>query len=359
MYEISSTAQLQANLGTYLVQASLTHPVTATYLVLGQTVHAGDVLVMLESGGEVEQLTAETERLAVLEEELSLFQQAVVRETDRLATLQSNAQTTLDTTNAKAESIETSWQEAQAFAQELANKDTAVSDLLQAQTLAQQRENNLTAFQIALLQLQQSQQTVINNQRNNLDQLEHQVIRLKTDIALAKASVAQLTHLVADHQIVAPVSGVLAEIADLKPGMVVKQGDTVAKIVTTPDLFTIEARFPAKSLGRIAVGQAAWMRVDSYPWAQYGILPARVWAVAADTTSNQLQVQFVVNGNGQIPLQNGLVGQVEVAVEQVSPADFVWRAVQTAVTNPTTALPNLPGALPTPPPHTHNDSQEH
>ncbi len=88
------------------------------------------------------------------------------------------------------------------------------------------------------------------------------------------------------------------------------------------------ANFSPAVLTSIQPGQHAQLRLDDFPWAQYGIVPATVENIADQIQDGQVQVKFLLlpNPTSSIPFQAGLTGTVEVEVDHVSPAALVLRA---------------------------------
>jgi membrane fusion protein (multidrug efflux system) len=90
--------------------------------------------------------------------------------------------------------------------------------------------------------------------------------------------------------------------------------------------------FPATVVGRIRPGQPARLRLEGFPWTQYGTLSATVAAVGNEpqATANPglIRVEFALaeNRDSLIPLEHGLPGSAEVEVERVAPAVLVLRA---------------------------------
>ena len=78
-------------------------------------------------------------------------------------------------------------------------------------------------------------------------------------------------------------------------------------------------------------GQPARLRLDGFPWAQYGSLAATVTSVATEARDGVIRVELQLPPETPtaIPLQHGLPGTVEVEVERISPATLVLRAVGT------------------------------
>jgi len=91
---------------------------------------------------------------------------------------------------------------------------------------------------------------------------------------------------------------------------------------------TVVAQFSPAVQGRIQPGQTARLRLDSYPWLQYGTVPAVVTTVPRTPRDGWLEVRLTIAEEPPAPitLDFGMTGVVEVAVEEVSPAELLLRA---------------------------------
>jgi membrane fusion protein, adhesin transport system len=93
--------------------------------------------------------------------------------------------------------------------------------------------------------------------------------------------------------------------------------------------FVVVADFePSAALGRVRPGQKAQMRLDGFPWAQYGTLGATVTRVGGEIRDNLVRVEFRPQAPvpKDIVLQHGLPGAIEVTLEQVAPAVLLLRS---------------------------------
>jgi membrane fusion protein (multidrug efflux system) len=110
---------------------------------------------------------------------------------------------------------------------------------------------------------------------------------------------------------------------------VVRQGDTLGVVLPAGALRVVASFLPAVALGRVRTGQPARLRLDGFPWAQYGSLAATVTSVATEARDGAIRVELHLPAATPtaIPLQHGLPGAVEVEVERISPATLVLREV--------------------------------
>jgi multidrug resistance efflux pump len=117
---------------------------------------------------------------------------------------------------------------------------------------------------------------------------------------------------------------------------VVQEGDRLAAIVPRGDLQVVADFPPPSALGRIQPGQPARLRLEGFPWTQYGSLAATVSRVASEVRNGRVRVELSVDVDqaSPIPLQHGLPGSVEVQVERVAPATLVLRTAGKLLAHP-------------------------
>ena len=135
----------------------------------------------------------------------------------------------------------------------------------------------------------------IANRRKELAQLEGQR-------ATSAATSVQLEHEIARRRIRAPISGRLGEIAPLRVGGVVKEGEKLGAIIPSGDIRIVAEFLPAAAIARVRPGQPARMRPDGFPWTQYGMLAATVRRVANEPRSGKIRVELDVEASQRSPI---------------------------------------------------------
>jgi len=100
---------------------------------------------------------------------------------------------------------------------------------------------------------------------------------------------------------------------------------------------------PPAALGRIRPGQHARLRLEGFPWAQYGSVSATITNVASEIRDGNIRVEMALDSNSdsRIPLQHGLPGSVEVEIETLSPANLVLRTAGSLLAGPKGNFANL------------------
>jgi len=105
------------------------------------------------------------------------------------------------------------------------------------------------------------------------------------------------------------------------------EAESVASIVPSGRLRAV-AMFPAQAaFGRIREGQAAVLRLDGYPWTEFGAVKATVGHVAQEVRDGRVRVELDLQPGSNFSgrLEHGMPGSVEVAVERISPLALVLR----------------------------------
>lgn len=95
--------------------------------------------------------------------------------------------------------------------------------------------------------------------------------------------------------------------------------------LTSPE--KLAAEFSPAALAHLRVGQAAQVRLDAFPWTQYGALAATLENIGP-IRDGRVQVEFALRPapDASIPLQAALRGRVEGEAGRVSPFALIMRA---------------------------------
>jgi membrane fusion protein (multidrug efflux system) len=192
---------------------------------------------------------------------------------------------------------------------------------------------------LSMVRIEQEQVARDRDRAATLDQIRGQIARLEGERRGSQDALLRL-HVAAErHVIRASASGRLGDVAGLRPGAVVQAGQRLALIVPGGDIIAVAQFSPSAATGRIRRGQHARIRLDGFPWAQYGTLDATVARVANEVRDGGVRVELAVaaGSNPRIALEHGLTGSVEVGVERVTPLTLLLRtagALQTATAPP-------------------------
>jgi len=340
-YEVTNTARLEVDQEIHPVQSPVLARVVSTNLVLGKEVQAGDVLVELDANAERLQVEEQRTQLAALSSQISSLKTQVSQLEEAQAREEQTARVAIDQAGAK-------YLEADALARS-ADHEAHRLEKLAAEGLVPRREYDIGKMEAERLRdaadslklepdrIQRDLRTRESDRRAQLENLHSQIRRLEGDRTTVTASVERLSYEVERRVIRAPIAGHVGEIAaTLRTGAVVNEGDRICAILPPGRLRAIAEFAPPAAFGRIRPGQAARLRLEGFPWAQYGSIGARVSTVASEIRDGRVRVELNIAGSPAfpVPLQHGLPGAVEVEVERVSPAALTLRTAGQLMTRP-------------------------
>jgi membrane fusion protein (multidrug efflux system) len=348
-YEVSSRARLEVDGAVHPVDAAVAGRIVATRLVLGEDVRAGDVLAEIDPEPQRLQLAEGQSRLAALSPQLEALREQVAAEERALGEAASAARVAREEARANFREGEAvaglAEQEAKRAAHLHGRGMLADAEMLRAQAESQRRRAAAESLKLAVDRLAGEQQSQESDRRAHIERLERDLTRLEGERTTVAATIERLQHEIEKRHIRAPVTGRIGEVANLQIGTVVNEGYRLGAIVPPGNLKVVAYFHPPQVLGRILPGQPARVRLEGFPWAQYGSIAAKVSSVGSEAREGRVRVELTVEGNStsRIPLQHGLPGDVEVEVERVTPATLALRAAGQLLTQPLTAVDSRNG----------------
>jgi membrane fusion protein (multidrug efflux system) len=343
-YEVTATARLEIDQQTTQVQSPVLGRVEASNLALDRLVTAGEVLVRLDADQETLRVTEERRRVAGLDSQVEALRQQLQNAGDSRLREREASVVALDEARARYREADALARQAEEDASRLnslhAEGLAAKRDLEQIRFEAERRKHAAESLRLDIDRLGREQRTRESDRSAQEAALSAEIHRLEGDRATGSAAIERLEHAAERRVVRAPVSGRLAEVAAVRPGAVVTEGEKLGAIVP-PGGIRIVAQFaPAAALGRIRPGQRARMRLDGYPWTQYGSVQAVVSHVGGEVRDGTVRVELAVSPSTavSVPLQHGLPGAVEVEVERLSPAALVMRTAGRGIAAPRTVF---------------------
>lgn len=344
LYEVTDTARLEVARAVHPVEAPVAGRVVATRLALGLEVQPGEVLVELDAAGQRHQHEEEKTRLTALAPELHALRDEIAAERRALAETTQAARAALDEARAKLREAEVlarfAEEKAERFARYFPAGYVAELDFLEAKAEAQRRQAAADALRLTVGRLEWDHRMRESDRQARLERLQREARRLEGQSATSAATIQRLEHEIDKRRIRAPMAGRLGEVASLRIGAVIREGDKLGAVIPPGTLKVVADFLPPAALGRIRPGQPARLRLHGFPWAHYGSISAAVASVASEARDGRVRVELAValNPASPIPAEHGLPGTVEVEVERVSPARLVLRLAGQLLASPGTSL---------------------
>jgi len=333
LYEATATARLEVDSAVHPIEAAVSGRVVKNHIALGREVKSGEPLVELEADAERLQLTEEESRVAALSAQLAALRGQMGAERQAQSEKQQSAPAALDEAQARYDEAFATARAAEEEAKRLTTLYRqgliAELDMIRARSEADKRRAAAESLRSAVTRQDKDLRAADSTRLAALENLNREEAALTGEIKTRTTIIERLKHEIHRRIIRAPASGRLGETASLQTGQFVRAGDKLGAIVPDGRLRAIAEFAPSGALGRIQQGQRARLRLDGFTWTEYGLLDATVSRVASEPREGVVRVELIVHPESAplIPLQHGLPGQVEIAVERASPAGLALRAV--------------------------------
>ncbi len=210
-----------------------------------------------------------------------------------------------------------------------AGRDQAASpeEVRRDRAEADARRAGVRALHLAVARLEGDRDLQERERKARLARLDREAAELEGEAAVESAALRRLEYELALRTVRASVGGRVGEAAEVQVGAVVRAADKLGAVVPAGERRAV-ALFPAAAVGRLRPGQPARLRLDGFPWAQYGTLSATVSDVATEPSGGRVRVELTLGDRqeARVPVEHGLTGSAEVEVERLAPAVLALRA---------------------------------
>ena len=205
--------------------------------------------------------------------------------------------------------------------------DRLSADLKQAQAelsrlKAEQGQNQAEAHAIQIQDQQKIQQLEVQKTQLQAkgDETEKRHQQAKTE----------LQH----HAFTAPVDGVILSLNLRNPGEMVQPGQIVAEMAPIQAPLVLIAKLPNREAGFVKNGMDVKVKLDSYPYQDYGIVSGKISSISADAKPDQqlgavyrvevvLERHSVTSGRQKIPFKPGQTATADIIIRRRRIADVL------------------------------------
>lgn len=333
LYEVADTARLEVEHAAYPIEAQVSGRVVRNYLALGQHVTAGQLLIELDDSSERLKLAEQQTQPVARETQVAALRAEVAAGEKALDEARQTAGAALDQARAQLREAEEAARFAHVEEDRLsplrASGIISELDFLRLKSETQKRDAAAASARLAVVRLEQEHRTIGRDRETQLERLRGEITRVESLMATDQAAIKRMEHDVGIRRIEASVSGQIGELTEQHPGTFVEAGAKLGAIIPEGGLKIVAYFPPAIALGRIQPGQPASLRLDGFPWEQYGSLTATVKTVAGEAKDGRVRVELEMLRDqvAKMPLQHGLPGTIEIEVRKVSPLMLVLEYV--------------------------------
>ena len=157
--------------------------------------------------------------------------------------------------------------------------------------------------------------TSLPSYEQTISQLQASIAKTTGDLALKERAIGQL-------KVTSPVKGTVIALNYTSPGQKVGSGSQVAMVVPENEKPVVVAQVPNKHVGSIKPGISAKVKVDAFPYRQFGTVPGTVLSVfpvagkPLFTVRVALDAQTIKVGEEMRPLKPGLTVNADLVTKR-------------------------------------------
>jgi membrane fusion protein (multidrug efflux system) len=332
LYETTAQARLETVEPLHRIEAPIRGRVLEVQVELGQAVVADQPLVRLESAAQRLELSEAAARLEALRAQIGPLEAELAVALEHSAQSHATALSAVSEAAAQQRAVRTAADLAQdrsrRFERLAAGSAASETQRSEAEADAVRTRSEAEAAGYAVRRTRWEQLVRHTDSRTRVEGLRRELARVRGEVEAAEAALERLREALERRVVRAPRAGRVAEMETLSAGRVVESGAHLVSILPSGPLRVVAHFQPRQAFGRIRPGLPAQMRLEGFPWTQFGMLRARVDRVADETRREGVRVELALVDASAFPapLDHGLPGSVEVEVEEVSPAELLLRA---------------------------------
>lgn len=337
---VTDVARLEVEQRAHAVDSPIAGRIDHARFELGRPVKSGEALVELDAAIEQRQLERLRARLLAIQSQMQATERELIAQSRVLGDDERATLAGIDEHRARLAEAEFASAQARDEA-ERASKLLDAGSLAPAEATrlaftAAQKRAAADATSLTLETMRRDQQTRGSQGIARVEALRRDLAALDGERTTTVADVRVLEETINKSIVRAPVSGTIGEVAPVNAGMYVHAGDRLFSIVPPGELKAVAEFLPADALGRIRPGQSARLRLQGFPWMQYGTVPATVARVGGELRDGRVRVELAIHvaATSRIPVQHGLPATAEVDVERVTPLHLVLRSIGMALARP-------------------------
>ena len=203
----------------------------------------------------------------------------------------------------------------------------------------QQKTSETEQLQAGLAQKQaQHNQSQLNAQAQ-IQQLNVQITELTAKMTETQKLLDMANTKLGERFLYAPVAGVVSSLNVRNIGEVVQPGQTIAEISASKAPLVLLADLPNQEAGFVKPGMPVQVKLDAYPYQDYGVVPGRVVSTAADSKPNErlgavyrveiaLERNYIKDHQRLIQFKPGQTATAEIIIRRRRIADILFAPIR-------------------------------
>jgi len=208
------------------------------------------------------------------------------------------------------------------------------SNLTKNQGQIAQNLQQINQLQAVLAQKQAEERRTQIQAQQQIQQLEVDTTQLQAKMTESQNLLKGATEKLKQRFLTAPIDGVVSSINIHNAGEVVQPGNTVAEIIPQDAPMVLSAVLPNSEAGFVKTGMQVQVKLDAYPYQNYGIVSGKVTSISPDAKRDEklgavykvevtLDRNSITANNKTVLFKPGQTGTAEIITRQRRIADIL------------------------------------
>ena len=137
----------------------------------------------------------------------------------------------------------------------------------------------------------------------------------------------------------APIDGVVSSLNVRNTGEVIQAGQSIAEIAPKDAPLILLANLPTREAGFVKAGMTVQIKLDAYPYQNYGLVTGKVIEISADAKPDQqsgafyqvrvsLDRDYVNSNSGKVAFKAGQTANAEIVIRHRRIIDVLLDPIQ-------------------------------
>jgi hemolysin D len=175
--------------------------------------------------------------------------------------------------------------------------------------------------------------------KQQIQQMALKVTELQNKISETQLLITSAQTKLQQFFLYAPVDGLISTLNVKNIGEVMQPGQTIAEITPKNQPLVLVATLPNREAGFVKPGLPVQVKLDAYPFQEYGIVEAKVLTISPDAKSDQqlgpvyrvevqLERHHIIKDQQKISFKSGQTATAEIVTRQRRIADLLFEPIQ-------------------------------
>lgn len=213
------------------------------------------------------------------------------------------------------------------------------STIIKSQGELQQKDSEVEQLQAGFVQKQAQENQSQLSAQAQIQQLNVQITELNAKMVETQKLLDMAKAKLGERFLYAPVAGVVSSLNIRNMGEVVQPGQTIAEIAASNAPLVLLADLPNQEAGFVKPNMPVQVKLDAYPYQDYGIIPGRVVSTAADSKPDErlgavyrveiaLDRHYITDHQRPIPFKAGQTATADIVIRRRRIADILFAPIR-------------------------------